>query len=72
MEKFGYFMAFLADGSNITLKAPAGKVTEQTARKYAQHWAKMQKGIKRANIVRVCGCVFVDDETGEEQEDDEE
>ena len=64
MSKFRYFLAFLADGSRLMLKAPAGKVTERTARKYAQHWAKMQKGIEGANIVRVEGCELVDDATG--------
>ena len=64
MNKFRYFVAFLADGSCLMLKAPAGKVTEQTARKYAQHWAKMQKGIEGANIVRVEGCDIIDEETG--------
>jgi hypothetical protein len=46
------------------MKATAGKVTAQTARKYAQHWAKMQKGIEGANIVRVEGCDIVDEKTG--------
>ena len=64
MSKFRYFVAFLADGSDVLLKAPAGKVTEKTARKYAQHWAKMQKGIEGVNIVRVEGCYIIDEETG--------
>ena len=64
MAKFRYFVAFLADGSRLMLKAPAGKVAEQTARKYARHWAKMQKGIEGVNIVRVEGCELVDDATG--------
>ena len=51
MSKFRYFLAFLADGSRLMLKAPAGKVTEQTARKYAQHWAKMQKGIVSLDVL---------------------
>lgn len=64
MGKFRYFLAFLADGSRLMLKAPAGKVTENIARKYAQHWAKMQKGIEGANIIRVEGCEIVDEKTG--------
>lgn len=64
MNKFRYFVAFLADGSRLMLKAPSGKVSEQTARKYAQHWAKMQKGIEGANIVNVEGCDIVDVKAG--------
>jgi hypothetical protein len=64
MNKFRYFVAFFVDGSRLMLKAPASKVTEKTARKYAQHWAKMQKGIEGANIVRVEGCDIVDGNTG--------
>lgn len=64
MNKFRYFVAFLADGSHLMLKAPSGKVIEQTARKYAQHWAKMQKGVEGANIVRVEGCDIIDENTG--------
>jgi hypothetical protein len=46
MLKFRYFVAFLADGSHLMLKAPAGKVTEKTARKYAQHWQRCKKGLR--------------------------
>lgn len=55
MAKFKYFTAILADGSFITLKAPAGKVSEQTARKYAQHWAKMQHGLEGVDFVKIEG-----------------
>ena len=52
-------MAFLADGRIITLKAPAGKVTEQTALKYASHWLKVQKGITGINNTRIEGFVYI-------------
>lgn len=55
MNKFRYFVAFLSDGTRLMLKAPAGKVSEQTARKYAQHWAKMQHGIDGVDFVKIEG-----------------
>ena len=58
-EKFKNFIAFLADGRNITLKAPAGSVTEKTAQKYAPHWLKMQQGITGVNIVKIEGFIYI-------------
>lgn len=58
-EKFKNFIVFFADGRNVTLTAPAGKVTEQTALKYASHWLKVQKGITGANIVRIEGFIYI-------------
>ena len=58
-EKYKNFVAVLIDGRNVPLKAPAGKVTEQTASKYARHWLKVQKGITGVDIVQVMGLIYI-------------
>ena len=60
MEKFRYFIAFLENGKNVTLKAPNYKVTEKTAQMYASHWLKIQKGITGVDIKRIEGCIIID------------
>lgn len=58
-EKYKNFVAILTDGRKVPLTAPAGKLTEQTASKYARHWLKVQKGITGVNIVQVIGLIFI-------------
>ena len=58
-EKYKNFVAILIDGRKVPLKAPAGKVTEQTASKYARHWLKVQKGITGVDVVEVLGLIYI-------------
>lgn len=50
-EKFKLFELTLKDGSKITAKAPASKLSLEYASKLAYHWAKVEK----EDVINVIG-----------------